>query len=108
MKTTKTVTTAHSLKVGDIIENMWGYSMTFYDFYQVVGVTKSGVRLQRMKKETTPGGFGTPVVRPTVVDPNAEIFLKKVLMWDNGPAISMDHGIGRLWTGVARQENHND
>jgi hypothetical protein len=98
----------HPFNVGDIIENRWGCTMTLYDFYQVVGVTKTSVRLQRMKKDTMSGGFGTPVVRPTFVDPNAEIFLKKVLVWKSGPLVNMKYGIGRLWNGVARQENHND
>src|SRR5205085_2018154 len=40
----------HTFKVGEIIYNTWGYSMTMVDFYVVVKTTKNFVWLQELQQ----------------------------------------------------------
>lgn len=48
METTTQPDTVRAPKVGDILESSWGYDETHRDFYQVVGVTPSSVRLRKL------------------------------------------------------------
>lgn len=38
------------LRVGDILSSCWGYEAEIYDFYEVVGVSKTMVRLRELRK----------------------------------------------------------
>lgn len=38
-----------SLKVGDILVSCWGYDACLYNFYEVVGLTKTMARLRELK-----------------------------------------------------------
>lgn len=37
-------------KVGDILEACWGYEANIYNFYEVVGLTKTMVKIKELKK----------------------------------------------------------
>lgn len=37
-------------KVGDILEACWGYDANIYNFYEVVGLTKTMVKVRELKK----------------------------------------------------------
>ncbi len=53
----------HTLVIGDIMVNSWGYEQTNVDFYQVVAVTKSTVKLRPICGNLTQNHFmsGTTV-----------------------------------------------
>jgi hypothetical protein len=48
----------HSIKVGEIISNSWGYDQTNVDFYRVVKVSKNFVWLQKNPGKMVTGGEG--------------------------------------------------
>ena len=69
--------------IGDVLVCSWGYDQTNIDFYQVIGLTKSGksVRLIAIESEhiaTT--GFMTETVRPSPGCPidGAKSFTKRI------------------------------
>ncbi len=92
--------TAH--KLGDILSSSWGYDQTNVTFYQVVGITKSSVRIRKIattiasstdhtcKLSALPGQFlGT------------EIVLKRVRRTDRGYAVTInDYADAHLWDGT--------
>ena len=61
----------HSLKIGDILESSWGYDQTNVDFYKVIGVSPTRVRVVKVKAQSTSGaswGTGTKVPVPDAQD----------------------------------------
>lgn len=44
-------TSLNTPRVGDILRASWGYDATWQDFYQVVAVTKTSVRVQELNVE---------------------------------------------------------
>ena len=55
-----------TVKVGDLFYDSWGYDQTQVDFYEVVGLTPSGlsVRVQKVRQVVTSSGGGTDTVAP--------------------------------------------
>lgn len=61
----------HGLKVGDILNNSWGYDQTNVDFFEVVRVTKRCVWIRQLTSsiaETTEWMQGTRVPNPGSYD----------------------------------------
>lgn len=54
-----------NIRKGDILVRQFGYSMTLYDFYKVVDICKSNVKLIRLKSQIVePTGFMQYSVQP--------------------------------------------
>jgi hypothetical protein len=53
-----------SPKIGDILSSSWGYDQTNVDFYQVIGVTKSSVRIRKITQKVAHYGEGSDSVVP--------------------------------------------
>lgn len=62
---TATVQAAEAVKVGTILVNVWGYSMTIVDYYRVVKVSAKSVVIAPISSEETGTGYlsGTSVPR---------------------------------------------
>ena len=43
------------LKIGDILSAGWGYEAETYDFFEVVGFTKTMIKIRELKKESVEG-----------------------------------------------------
>ena len=52
------------LKKGEVLAGSWGYSMTLWDFYEVVSVSPKSVMLRGMKKRTIGGSLESLEVQP--------------------------------------------
>lgn len=98
-------------KIGDILYASWGYDQTNIDYYQVVAVTKSSVRIREIGKRYAQGDHFTQVsVTPVVgqfVDENVKGELHRVRKTYKGIgyAVTLDtYKSAWLWDGKARNE----
>lgn len=105
----------HSIKVGTIITNSWGYDQTNVDWYAVVEVTRNYVYLRPIAAARTSdasgpmSGYCTAAV--DVSDPNPEkwgvtftsdkVTRHKVV----GNSVTMKYGCGSIWHGEAKYES---
>lgn len=90
----------HSLKVGDVVYNSWGYDQTNVDFYQVVAVpSNKTVRIQAIGSEmidATGHMSGRTAPRKDAFLADSKPILKRVGK-DN--YISFKHGCGTPYSG---------
>lgn len=66
-------------KEGDILYSSWGYDQTNIDFYKVLKVTKSSVKIGKVPKKVV-GGHGTPsedVVPIPTAQPEGKLMTKR-------------------------------
>ena len=88
--------------VGDIFVNSWGYGQTNIDFYQVVGITKSGksIKIRAINGHTTNSGYmcGDKTPKPNNFKSD-KIFTKRLYYYENVPHINMEYGCCELWDG---------
>ena len=92
----------HNYKVGDIIYNTWGYEQTNVDFYQVVAVTKSTIKIRNIGKDKTfDRGFNDRGSAIPVKDHfiSNELIIKKPHFYSGEWYINFDCGCGSLWNG---------
>lgn len=92
---------AHSLEVGTIVYNTWGYDQTNVDFYEVVGRTPYFVQLRLLESELTGqrsdmSGYAVP--KPGKYK-GAEISRHRVAAYESGAKINFPHGGGSVWDG---------
>lgn len=93
-----------TIKVGDVISSSWGYDQTNVDFYKVVGLTKTMVKLRKLKQTTTESGYSmSGDTMPTDEFANDVVFKKKISSYDSEPTIYFDYGIGKVWDGKPEQ-----
>lgn len=94
------------VKVGGIFVYSWGYDQTNVDYFQVVEVKGGGstVVIRKIGGSLVPDMVPGPMAGYTT--PNADQFLereepmtKRVRFDGNGPFLSMDYSIARLWDG---------
>lgn len=86
----------HTLEVGHVFYNSWGYEQTNIDFYQVVRVTRCGVFVRPVKsKQTDTTGWLTGKVVPDIGNFSGPETFKRV---ERG-TISMRHGGCYPWDG---------
>ena len=57
------------LKIGDILSAGWGYEAELYDFYEVVGFTKTLVKVRELKKVGAEGKTSYPMYYGRLVKP---------------------------------------
>jgi len=94
------------MKINDILYYSWGYEQTNVDFFQVVGITKSGksVLIREIKQDTREDspflttGSCTPIPDSFVTnDPSIQ---KQIKTYANQEILSMAYGVCRLWDGL--------
>lgn len=94
-------TQPHSLKVGAVIYNSWGYDQTNIDFYEVVAVSANYVSLRELcdsevaanssmsgRKIALPGQFASE-----------EITRHRVYVHNGAASVNFKHGAGSVWDG---------
>jgi len=93
--------TPHTLKVGDIVVNSWGWEQTNIDFYEVVKASPNYVWLLPISShevEQTGWMQGKKMPRPgqyLAEQPTKH----RVHHRDNGAWINFKHGCGHVWDG---------
>ena len=65
------------LKVGDVLVYSWGYDQTNIDFFKVVGLTKTMVKIRQLKSVVTETGFMCGDSIPTNEFKSDEVIRKK-------------------------------
>ena len=95
----------HSLKVGDIIFNSWGYDQTNIDWYQVIATSGNFVTVQEIAGDVKENGFmsgtTTPVRDKFLKDSKPE--RHRVYVHQSGSvSINFEHGSGSLYNGSPR------
>lgn len=96
----------HSLKVGDIIYNSWGYDQTNVDWYVIVRTSTNYVWLQRVGADVTETGNMSGNSQPAVdtsdpdpskwgVRPSGDITKHRA----SGDRVNMKYGSGSKWDG---------
>jgi hypothetical protein len=95
-------TKPHTLQLGDVIYNSWGYDQTNVDFYEVVGVSSNFVSLQSLNCKTS-GDAGhsmsgyTSAVRGTA---SGKVSKHRVSVTSfNANYVNFKHGSGSRWDG---------
>jgi hypothetical protein len=90
----------HTLKVGDVIYNSWGYDQTNIDWYQVVRVSEHFVWLRRIGANVKETSF---MAGPTIPKPNQfvgeEVTQHKATTNEHGTHITFEYGSGSKWDG---------
>lgn len=92
----------HSLRVGSVLFNSWGYEQTNIDWYQVVEVVSAKtVVIRKIARHLIPGegisdmsGYSTPHVNNFTGEP--------MRVRANSHGVSMRHGHGSPWDGQPR------
>lgn len=106
----------HTLKVGAIIVNSWGYDQTNVDWYAVVRTTEHYVWLRKIEAEAVRDGgissmAGTCTVHIDCSNPNPSTWGVRFIGEDvtkhkaSGKNVTMRHGTGNEWDGRPRYES---
>lgn len=100
------------VKVGDFFYSSWGYDQTNVDFYEVVGLTPGGVKVQRVRSKSVSVGSGSDKVTPAAGEPYGDEGVVTKRLKDVGrPAIAVGYGSLKgsdtsawLWDGTPKHE----
>jgi hypothetical protein len=94
--------TPHTLKVGDVVVNSWGWEQTNIDFYEVVKTSANYVWLLPLSaEEVEQTGFMQGKKMPRPGQHLAEVPTKhRVYHRDTGASVNFKHGCGYLWDGT--------
>lgn len=98
----------HTLKVGEIVYNSWGYDQTNIDFYQVVRVSSNFAWLQSINSQSTLDGGCGPMsghVEPVADTMHGEVTQHRVRMYNGNPSIRFEHGAGCVYDGKPKYES---
>lgn len=95
-------TKPHTLQLGDVVYNSWGYDQTNVDFFEVVGVSSNFVSLQSLNSKTS-GSAGhsmsgySSAVRGTAI---GKVTKHRVSVTSfNANSVNFKHGSGSKWDG---------
>lgn len=89
------------VKVGDIFYNSWGYDQTNIDWYQVVGLTKSGksVKIKPIAGKIKETGFMSGTTTPKKGKFTGPAVTKRVGIHNGEPYLPSKYGWTSLWDG---------
>jgi hypothetical protein len=90
---------------GDVLVSSWGYDQTNVDFYQVVAVTPSSVKIRKISKTIVARGTATNQVAALTNDFVGAVVTKRVK--SHGAAYSVrisDSATASLWDGNPEHE----
>ena len=94
--------------VGDILSSSWGYNQTNIDFYEIVGFTKTMVKLRKIEKKRV-GDRGTSLlVMPVPGRYKGPVLRRKAgTGWRGGLAVSINsYALATTWDGKPEEETH--
>lgn len=93
-------------KLGDVLVCSWGYDQTNVDFYEVVAVTKSSVRICQIKTRYVSSDQVMPAVGAFI----GEEMLKRVSPGYSGgyQASISSYSTAQLWDGGSRYETPSE
>lgn len=90
----------HTIAVGTIVYNSWGYDQTNVDFYEVVKTSGNYVWLQRLAESATENGFmSSSNTMPQPGTSHGAITQHRVKVWQSGQSVTFKHGSGSIWDG---------
>jgi hypothetical protein len=89
----------HTLQVGAIVYNSWGYDQTNVDFYEVVKTTPHFVWLQPLGAETTETGLMQGRKSAIAGQRFGETTKHQVSDFGGAHSIHFKHGSGSVWDG---------
>lgn len=92
----------HTLAVGDIIYNSWGYDQTNIDFYEVVKTSANFVWLQPIARDLKETGFMSGEVTPCPGTCHGEITQRRVHVYGSGNSVHFEFGAGCKWDGTPK------
>ena len=108
----------HTLKLGAIIVNSWGYEQTNVDWYVVVGVSTHFVTLRRVAGEPVRGEDATGPMAGYCKGPQVDVSNPDPSTWGvrftsdkttrhkaSGKNVTMRHGSASEWDGRPRYES---
>jgi len=96
----------NTFQIGDILEYTWGYEQTNADFFQVIGITKSGKsvlihEIKSIETEDSPLAMsGSAVPVPGAFKPDKSTIRKQIKTSGDHIILSMDYGVARKWDGL--------
>jgi len=94
---------AMQIEVGAILYSSWGYDQTNVDFYCIVEVSKSFIKMLPMGHDYTPNGSMDGSVMPIIVDFSAEVMRRKFDPTGKKHYIKADaHIYCKLWDGKTK------
>ena len=99
-------------KVGDILSCVWGYSMTIVDFYRVVKVLPSSVKIEKLQPKRVSGDSfgGTCVPTDKAIKSGVDGKTYRVLFTGDGePCLKIEsYAYARPWDGLPKMFDHMD
>jgi hypothetical protein len=92
-------TRPHTLALGDVIYNSWGYDQTNVDFYEVVKASANHVWLQPIARTLKETGFMSGEATPYPGQRYGEITQHRVTVYNAGNSVHFEFGAGSKWDG---------
>jgi len=95
----------HTYKVGDILYSTWGYEQTNVDFYQVLSVTNSTIKIQPIRSHLVESFTGYNHVAPIPNSTFGTIKNKKPNRTGENVYVKIDSfSVATLWDGSPKHE----
>lgn len=89
----------HSLVVGDVIYNSWGYDQTNIDFYEVVKTSANFVWLQPIFRDVEETGFMCGQTTAIPGSCHGEVTQHRVTVYKDCNSVHFEYGAGSKWDG---------
>lgn len=89
----------HSLNVGDVITNSWGYDQTNVDCYQITKTTVNFVWLKPIASDLVPSEGVSPMAGHVVPVPGQFLSRPEVKHKASGEYVTFKYGYGSKWDG---------
>jgi hypothetical protein len=93
----------HTLAVGDIVYNSWGYDQTNVDFYEVVKTSANYVWLRQLQQETKETSFMSGPTTPILGKYRSEEVTQHRANSQN--YVCFEHGSGSKWDGQPQRSS---
>ena len=85
----KEVTQSNPVKVNDIFYTSWGYDQTNIDFYMVVDITKSSVKVVSLGSDRTYTGSMQGTCVPNLNTKGTKVMTKRINIYNNKPCFKV-------------------
>lgn len=85
----KEVTQSNPVKVNDIFYTSWGYDQTNIDFYMVVDITQSSVKVVSLGSDRTYTGSMQGTCVPNLNTKGTDIMTKRINIYNNKPTFKV-------------------
>ena len=83
------VVQSNPVKVNDIFYTSWGYDQTNIDFYMVVDITKSSVKVVSLGSDRTYTGSMQGTCVPNINTKGTDIMTKRINIYNNKPSFKV-------------------